>query len=56
MRKLDSWRVKVLKACCCCIKGKDSNFMMDTAKILERWSEHIEELVDDNRGSIPEIQ
>ena len=38
-----------------CIKRKDNSIIMDKDKILERWSEYIEELFDDNRGGIPEI-
>ena len=28
---------------------------MDNGKILERWSQYIEELFDENRGCVPEI-
>ena len=38
-----------------CIKGKDNSIIMDKDKILERWSEYIEELFDDTRGGVPEI-
>ena len=37
------------------IKGKDNSIIMDKHKTLERWSEYIEELLDDNRRGVPEI-
>ena len=38
-----------------CIKGKDNSIIMDKDKVLERWSQYIEELFDDTRGGVPEI-
>ena len=38
-----------------CTKGNDNSIIFDRDKILERRSEYIEELFDDNRGGVPEI-
>ena len=55
-KKIDEIRGK-RKYCSasCCIKGKDITIVMDKDKILERWSEYIEELFGENHGGIPEI-
>ena len=35
-----------------CIKSKEGNILMDKAEVLNRWSEYIEELFDDNREEL----
>jgi hypothetical protein len=39
-----------------CIKSKNGTILMDKQDILNRWSEYIEELFDDNRASKPNIK
>jgi hypothetical protein len=39
-----------------CIKSKDGTILMEKCDILNRWSEYIEELFDDNRVSKPNIK
>ena len=39
-----------------CIQSKDGTLIMEKDEILERWSEYIEELFDDERGQKPVIR
>ena len=39
-----------------CIKAKDGSVLLEKEEILERWSEYIEELFDDNRTALPELR
>ena len=39
-----------------CIKAKNGDILMEKEKILERWSEYIEDLFCDNRGERPLIR
>jgi exonuclease III len=39
-----------------CIKSKNGTVLMEKGDILNRWSEYIEELFDDNRASKPNIK
>ena len=36
-----------------CVKAKDGTIIMEKDKILDRWSEYIAELYDDDRGGMP---
>ena len=38
-----------------CIKSKDGSILIDKADVLNRWSEYIEELFDDEREKLPTI-
>ena len=38
-----------------CIESKDGTLIMEKNQILERWSEYIEELFDDERGQKPVV-
>src|SRR3984893_1243204 len=39
-----------------CIKGKDGTVLMEKAQILQRWTEYIQELFEDDRGDLPQIR
>ena len=39
-----------------CIKSKDGTMLMEKEEILNRWSEYVEDLFSDNRGTKPEIK
>ena len=36
-----------------CIKNKDGNILFETEAIVDRWTEYVEELFDDERGDNP---
>ena len=38
-----------------CIKAKNGDILMMKQEILDRWTEYIEELFDDERGELPKI-
>ena len=38
-----------------CVEAKDGTIIMEKDKILDRWSEYIGELYDDDRGEMPVI-
>ena len=38
-----------------CVKAEDGTIIMEKDKILDRWSEYIDELYDDDRGEMPVI-
>ena len=38
-----------------CIKAKDDSILLKKDEILERWTEYIKELFEDNRNTIPRI-
>ena len=39
-----------------CIKAKDGNLLMEREDVLNRWSEYIEDLFQENRGEKPIIK
>src|SRR5579872_7213971 len=39
-----------------CIKGKDGTVLMEKDQILNRWTEYIQELFEDDRGDLPQIR
>ena len=39
-----------------CIKGKDGTILMEKEQIIERWTEYIQELFEDDRGDMPHIR
>ena len=39
-----------------CIKSKDGTVLMEKEKIIERWTEYIQELFEDDREAMPQIR
>ena len=39
-----------------CIKSKDGTVLMEKEKIIERWTEYIQELFEDDREALPQIR
>ena len=39
-----------------CIKAKDGSIIMERERILDRWSEYIKDLFEDERGNKPVIK
>ena len=39
-----------------CIKGKDGTVLTEKDRILQRWTEYIQELFEDGRGDLPQIR
>ena len=50
--------IKGTKGCTAsnCIKAKDGNLLMEREDVLNRWSEYIEDLFQDDRGEKPIIK
>jgi len=39
-----------------CIRGEDGSILTEKKEVMQRWKRYIEELFDDQRGDIPQIQ
>src|SRR5437870_10593361 len=39
-----------------CIKSKDGTTLMEKGKIIARWTEYIQELLEDEREAMPQIR